>query len=78
MPLDLEEYKAEIEKRRRMAELYRKLEGLSKGKLSEEEEQVIKARTETITKLIELGRDDLAELYIEKLLETWVKTFLTS
>lgn len=49
----------------------------SKGKLSEERENMmIKARTETITKLLELGRNDLAEKYIEKLLETWVKTFL--
>jgi len=77
MPLDLEEYKKEIEKKRKITELYQNLEGLSKGKLTEEQEAMIRARTETITKLLELGRDDLAEQYIEKLLESWVKTFLT-
>jgi len=77
MPLDLEEYKKEIEKRRKITELYQNLEGLSKGKLTEEQEAMIKARTETIVKLTEMGRDDLAEQYIEKLLESWVKTFLT-
>ncbi len=78
MPLDLEEYKKEIDKKRKITELYDNLEGLSKGKLSEEQEAMIKARTETIVKLIEMGRDDLAEQYIEKLLESWVKTFLTA
>ena len=77
MPLDLEEYKKEIEKKRKITELSDNLEGLSKGKLTEEQEAMIKAKTETITKLLELGRDDLAEQYIEKLLESWVKTFLT-
>jgi integrase/recombinase XerD len=78
MPLSLEEYKAEIEKKRRMAELYKRLEGLCEGKLSEEEEQGIKARVKTIMGLVELGREDLAEQYITLLLETWVKTFLTT
>jgi site-specific recombinase XerD len=77
MPLDLEEYKREIEKKRKITELYDNLEGLSKGKLTEEQEAMIKAKRETIAKLIEFGRDDLAEQYIEKLLESWVKTFLT-
>ena len=78
MPLDLEEYKKEIEKKRKITELYNNLEGLSKGKLTEEQEAMLKAKTETIAKLIELGRDDLAKQYIEKLLESWVKTFLTA
>ena len=77
MPLDLEEYKKEIEKKRKITELSDNLEGLSKGKLTEEQEAMIKAKTETIVKLTEMGRDDLAEQYIEKLLESWVKTFLT-
>ncbi|MCJ7632111.1 tyrosine-type recombinase/integrase [Candidatus Bathyarchaeota archaeon] len=77
MPLDLEEYQKEIEKKRKITELYQNLEGLSKGKLTEEQEAMIKARTETIVKLTEMGRDDLAEQYIETLLESWVKTFLT-
>ena len=77
-PLDLEEYKKEIEKKRKITELSDNLEGLSKGKLTEEQEAMLKAKTETIAKLIELGRDDLAEQYIEKLLESWVKTFLTT
>ncbi|MEM4713353.1 MAG: tyrosine-type recombinase/integrase [Candidatus Bathyarchaeia archaeon] len=78
MPLDIEEYKAEIEKRRRITEIYDSLKGLSKGTLTEEQEQMIKSKTETISKLIELGRDDLAKEYIERLLEGWVKTFLTA
>jgi site-specific recombinase XerD len=78
MPLDLEEYKKEIEKKRKITELYDDLDSLSKGKLTEEQEAMLKSKTETITKLIELGRDDLAEQYIEKLLESWVKTFLTA
>jgi len=78
MPLDLEEYKKEIEKKRKITELYQNLESLSKGKLAEEQEAMLKAKTETITKLMELGRNDLAEQYIEKLLESWVKTFLNA
>ena len=33
--------------------------------------------TDTTKRLIELGREDLAEEYIQLLLETWVKMFLT-
>jgi hypothetical protein len=76
MPLDLEEYKAEIEKRRKITEIYNALEGLTKGQMTEEQQAMIKSKTETITKLMELGRDDLAEQYIEKLLESWVRVFL--
>jgi hypothetical protein len=54
------------------------LEGLSKGKLTEEQEVMVKAKSDTATKLIELGRNDLAEQYIEKQSESWVKTFLTT
>ena len=77
MPLDIEEYKKEIEKKRKITELYDNLEGLSKGKINKEQEQMIKSKTETLTKLLELRRNDLAEQYIEKLLESWVRTFLT-
>jgi len=55
MPLDLEGYKVEIEKRRKINEFYRSLDNITKGKLSEEQEQMIKDRTETITKLIEIN-----------------------
>lgn len=78
MPLDLEEYKAEIEKRRKISELYQSLNSITKGELSEEQKAMIKERTDTITKLLEMGRDDLARIYIEKLLESWVKTFLSA
>jgi site-specific recombinase XerD len=77
MPLDPEEYKKEIEKKRKITELYNNLEGLGKGKLTQEQEQMIKAKSDTVTKLMKLGRNDLAEQYIEKLLESWAKTFLT-
>jgi ribosomal protein L40E len=78
MPLNIEQYKEEIEKRRKITELYNNLDSLSKGKLTEEQEVMLKSKTNTIIKLFELGRDDLAEQYIEKLLESWVKAFLTA
>ena len=78
MPLDLEDYKAEIEKRRNIESLYQNLNKIYSGKLSGEQKTEISKHSEAIEKLSELGRDDLAEQYIEKLLESWVKVFLTS
>ncbi|OGD49068.1 hypothetical protein A3K79_06050 [Candidatus Bathyarchaeota archaeon RBG_13_46_16b] len=78
MPLDLEKYKAEIEKRRNIEQLYRNLQDISNKKLSEEQERFLSKRTDTILGLLELGRDDLARDYIQKLLEGWAKTFLMS
>jgi len=78
MPLDLTEYKAEIEKRRNIEQLYRNLQDISNKKLSEEQERFLEKRTDTVLGLLELGREDLARDYMQKLLEGWAKTFLTS
>jgi len=78
MPLDLEKYKKEIEKRRNVERLYQNLKKIYTGKLSEGQKAQLSGHTETIKYLTELGRDDLATQYIEKLLETWVKVFLTT
>ena len=78
MPLDLEEYKKEIEKRRNMESLYQNLQKIYSGKISEAQQAELSHHTEVIKDLTSLGRDDLATQYIEKLLETWVKVFLTA
>ena len=78
MPLDLEKYKAEIEKRRNMESLYQNLQGIYDGKISEGQKAELKHHTEVIKELSKIGRDDLAAQYIEKLLESWVKVFLTA
>ncbi|MCW4001686.1 MAG: tyrosine-type recombinase/integrase [Candidatus Bathyarchaeota archaeon] len=78
MPLDLEKYEKEIEKRRNLETLYQNLQKIYSGKISEEQNSELKHHTEVIRDLTELGRDDLATQYIEKLLETWVKVFLTA
>jgi len=78
MPLDLEEYKEEIEKRRNMESLYTNLQKIYSGKISEEQKAELSHHTEVIKELTELGREDLASQYIEKLLESWVKVFLTA
>jgi len=78
MPLDLEEYKTEIEKRRSMESLYQNLQKIYIGKLTEEQKKELSHHTEVIKSLIEVGRDDLATQFIEKLLESWVKAFLTA
>ena len=78
MPLDLEEYKKEIEKRRNMESLYANLQKIYSGKITGEQKTEINKHSEMIKYLTELGRDDLASQYLEKLLETWVKVFLTA
>ena len=76
--LDLEEYKAEIEKRRNMESLYQNLQKIYKGKLTEGQNAELSKHTDIVKQLIEMGRDDLATEFIEKLLESWVKVFLTT
>ena len=78
MPLDLEEYKAEIERRRNLEALYRNLQKIYRGKLTKEQEAEIRSHAEAIKELVKIGREDLASDYIQKLLECWVKVFLTS
>lgn len=78
MPLDLEEYKKEIEKRRNVESLYQNLQKVYTRKLTEQQKKELSHHTETIKQLVEMGRDDLATQFIEKLLESWVKAFLTS
>jgi len=76
MPLNLEEYKKEIEKRRNMESLYKNLQKIYQGKISEEQKAELSHHAEVIKELSKAGRDDLATQYIEKLLQTWVRTFL--
>ena len=76
-PLDLEEYEKTIEKRRNVEGLYTNLDKIYAGKLSDEQKAELGNHSETIRQLAEMGRDDLAKEYIEKLLESWVKAFLT-
>ena len=78
MPLDLEEYKKEIEKRRNMESLYANLQKIYQGKLTQEQNAEINNHAEVIEYLAEKGREDLVSQYIEKLLETWVKVFLAA
>jgi integrase len=78
MPLDLTLYKAEIEKRRNIEQLYQNMQKISDRKLTEEQEMELSKRTDTVLALLELGREDLAREYMEKLLEHWTKAFLTS
>jgi len=78
MPLDLEGYKAEIEKRRNVESLYQNLQKIYKGKLTEEQKAELSHHTEILKELVKIGRDDLAAQYIEKLLGSWVRVFLTA
>lgn len=77
MPLDVEAYKKEIEKRRRVQELYENLDSISAKKINEKQKAELSHHIEVMMQLVEKGRDDLAEQYIEKLLGNWTKTFLT-
>ena len=78
MPLDPEEYKKEIQKRQKMESLYNNLEKVYQGKLSEGQKAGLNKHVEVVKKLVQMGREDLAKEFIEKLLETWVKVFLTT
>jgi len=77
MPLELSKYKAEIEKRRNIEQLYKNLQQMGTGKLTEIQEMELSKRTDTLLGLLELGREDLAREYMQKLLEHWTKAFLT-
>jgi integrase/recombinase XerD len=76
MPLALEDYKTEIEKRRNTEALFQNLNKINEKKLSDTQVAQLNNCTETIRRLLELGRQDLADQYIELLLTTWVKMFL--
>jgi site-specific recombinase XerD len=78
MPLDLTEYQKEIEKRRNIESLYQNLQKIYTGTLSKDQKAQLANHTNTIEQLVEMDRKDLAEQYIEKLLEVWVKSFLTA
>lgn len=78
MPLDITLYKAEIEKRKNIEQLYRNIQQINQKHLTEQQEAELSKRTDTVLGLLELGRDDLAKEYISKLLEHWTKSFLIS
>jgi hypothetical protein len=77
MPLSLEDYKTEIEKRRNTEALYQNINKIYTGKLTQTQKEQLGNCTNSIKRLTELGREDLAEQYIQMLLESWVKMFLT-
>ena len=77
-PLDPLEYEKVIEKKRNVDRLYENIQKIYTGKLGEEQKAQLSEPIKTIKYFTELGRDDLATQYIEKLLETWVKVFLTA
>ena len=78
MPLNLEEYKKEIEKKRNMDRLYQNIQKIYTGKLSEEQKAELSHYVEVMVDLSKIGRKDLATQYIEKLLGSWAKVFLTA
>ena len=77
MPLDAKAYQKEIEKRRRVKELYENLDSISVKKINKKQKAELGRHIDVMMQLVEKGRDDLAEQYIEKLLGNWTKTFLT-
>jgi site-specific recombinase XerD len=77
MPLNIEEYTVEIEKRRNFESLYQNLDKIYTGKLNEGQKEQLSNHTATIRQLMELNRDDLATQYFETLLKGWMKMFLT-
>lgn len=77
-PLDAEEYKKEVEKRQTIQQLYINISNLAEKKLTPEQEKELGDRVDTVLKLVEMQRDDLAKEYISKLLEHWTKVFLTA
>jgi hypothetical protein len=77
MPLALEDYKIEIEKRRNSEALFQNLDKIYNKKLSETQIAQLNHCSETVRQLIELGYPEYANQYIQLLLETWVKMFLT-
>jgi hypothetical protein len=77
MPLALDDYKLEVEKRRNTEALYNNLNKIYTGKLTQTQTEQLNNCTNTVKCLIELGRDELATQYTQMLLESWVKMFLT-
>jgi integrase len=77
MPLALDDYKLEIEKRRSTEALYQNINKIYTGKITQTQKEQLSNCTNSIKRLTELGREDLAEQYIQMLLESWVKMFLT-
>jgi integrase len=75
-PLDPQAYKKEVERRRNVEQLNVNIEKLADRNLTPEQQSELKKRTDTCLALLELGRDDLAREYMQKLLEHWTKAFL--
>lgn len=76
MPLDLEEYQKEIEKRRDMERFYETLQKMNTGKLDKEQEETIDRMVGTLTKAAEIERFDLVKDYLKLTLITWAKIFV--
>ena len=78
MPLDVEKYKVEVKKRRNVERLLGNMNRICSGKLSESQQSQLNKHCETVEKLIELGRKDLATYYMRLLLGSWAKLFITT
>jgi len=76
MPLDLEEYQKEIEKRRDMERFYETLQKMNTGKLDKEQEATIDRMIKTLTKAAKIKRFDLVEDYLKLTLIYWAKMFV--
>ena len=76
MPLDLEEYKKEIEKRRDMERYYETLQKMNTGKLDKEQEQTIDRMVGALAKAAKIKRFDLVEDYLKLTLIYWAKMFV--
>ena len=77
MPLDVEEYQKEIEKRRDLEQFHEALKKTSTGKLAKEHRAIIKEQVELVSKLIDYGYPNEAQNDLEALLTTWAKVLLT-
>ena len=78
MPLDIEEYQKEIEKRRDLEQFHEALKKTSTGKLTDEHKAVISEQVELVSKLIDYGYPNEAQKYLEALLTTWAKILLAT
>ena len=77
MPLDLEEYQKEIEKRRDMERFYETLQKMNTGKLDKEQEATIDRMIGTLVKAAEIERFDLIKDYLKMTLIYWAKMFVS-
>jgi len=76
MPLDVDEYQKEIEKRRDMERYYQTLKKMKTGKLEAEQEAEIDSMVKTIMNGVEIERYDIVKDYLKLTLISWAKMFV--